>query len=260
MKRHERLSSVLELLAQRGRLDVEELAAEFDVSQATVRRDFDHLAEQQLLTRTRGGAATNNVSYDLPLRYKEARKAAEKDRIAKAAAQLVRRGSVVGLTGGTTATAVARFLATRPDLNGDSSEPGLTVVTNALNIASELAVRPQIKIVVTGGVARPQSFELTGPLAGRILEEITLDLVFLGANAIDRYGVYAHHEGEASINRIMTDRAHEKVAIVDSSKLDRHAFAKICAPADLDCLITDRGASDSVVADLRAEGLSVRLV
>ncbi|TDP95112.1 DeoR/GlpR family DNA-binding transcription regulator [Labedaea rhizosphaerae] len=263
MKRHERLSSVLELLAQRGRLDVEELAAEFDVSQATVRRDFDHLAEQQLLTRTRGGAATNNVSYDLPLRYKEARKAAEKDRIAKAAAQLVRRGSVVGLTGGTTATAVARFLATRPDLNGEDmagGDPGLTVVTNALNIASELAVRPQIKIVVTGGVARPQSFELTGPLAGRILEEITLDLVFLGANAVDRYGVYAHHEGEASINRIMTDRAHEKVAIVDSSKLDRHAFAKICALADLDCLITDRGASEPVVNSLRAEGLSVRLV
>jgi DeoR family transcriptional regulator, aga operon transcriptional repressor len=260
MKRHERLSSVLELLAQRGKLDVEELAAEFDVSQATVRRDFDHLAEQQLLTRTRGGAATNNVSYDLPLRYKEARKAAEKDRIAKAAAQLVRRGSVVGLTGGTTATAVARFLATRPDLNGDAGEPGLTVVTNALNIASELAVRPQIKIVVTGGVARPQSFELTGPLAGRILEEITLDLVFLGANAVDRYGVYAHHEGEASINRIMTDRAHEKVAIVDSSKLDRHAFARICGLADLDCLITDRGASASVVNALRAEGLSVRLV
>jgi DeoR family transcriptional regulator of aga operon len=72
--------------------------------------------------------------------------------------------------------------------------------------------------------------------------------------------VYAHHEGEASINRIMTDRAHEKVAIVDSSKLDRHAFARICGLADLDCLITDRGASAPVVNALRAEGLSVRLV
>jgi DeoR family transcriptional regulator of aga operon len=261
MKRHERLSSVLELLAQRGRLEVDELAAEFDVSEATVRRDFDHLADQQLLTRTRGGAATNNVSYDLPLRYKEARKAAEKDRIAKAAAQSVGRGSVVGLTGGTTATAVARFLAARTDLtNGDPGDPALTVVTNALNIASELAVRPQIKIVVTGGVARPQSFELTGPLAGRILEEITLDVVFLGANAVDSHGVYAHHEGEASINRIMAGRAHRTVAIADSSKLGKHAFARICGLAELGCLITDRGAGEDVVRSLQAEGLSVRLV
>ena len=134
------------------------------------------------------------------------------------------------------------------------------MVTNALNIAGELAVRPQIKIVVTGGVARPQSFELTGPLAGRILEEITLDVVFLGANAVDRQGVYVHHEGEASINRIMTGRAHEKVVVADSSKLGTHAFARVCGLGDLDCLITDRGASADEVRALRAEGLSVRLV
>ena len=70
MHRYERLSAMLDILGQRGKVDVEDLAAELDVSAATIRRDLDHLAEQQLLTRTRGGAVANNVAYDLPLRYK----------------------------------------------------------------------------------------------------------------------------------------------------------------------------------------------
>src|SRR5205823_1756997 len=81
-------------------------------------------------------------------------------------------------------------------------------VTNALNIAHELAVRPNIKIVVTGGVARQRSFELTGPLASLFLDQVTLDLVFLGVDAFDaQRGAYAHHEGEASINRQLAARA-----------------------------------------------------
>ena len=156
--RYERLSTLLDLLGQRGEVDVDDLAAELDVSAATIRRDLDHLAEQQLLTRTRGGAVANNVAYDLPLRYKTARHASEKERIGRGAAALVARGGVVGLNGGTTTTEIARALAIRPDLATQADEPAITIVTNALNIAGELAVRPHVKLVVTGGVARPQSF------------------------------------------------------------------------------------------------------
>ena len=109
-------------------------------------------------------------------------------------------GAVVGLNGGTTATEVARALATRPDPVARPT-PAVTVVTNALNIAWELAVRRQIKIVVTGGAARPQSYELIGPLAGRILEDISLDIVLLGVDQVDPVdGAMAHHEGEAAVN------------------------------------------------------------
>jgi DeoR family transcriptional regulator of aga operon len=258
--RYERLSTLLELLGQRGKVDVDDLAAELDVSAATIRRDLDHLADQQLLTRTRGGAVANNVAYDLPLRYKTARHASEKERIGRGAAALVARGGVVGLNGGTTTTEIARALAARPDLNG-SDEPGLTVVTNALNIASELAVRPQVKLVVTGGVARPQSFELSGPLASRILDEITMDVVFLGVDAVDpTHGAYAHHEGEASINRLMAERARRVVVAADSSKLGRHAFARICSTTGIDTLITDDAAPTELVAAFEAEGVTVQLV
>ena len=115
-----------------------------------------------------------HVSYDLPLRYKTARHAPEKQRIGRAAAALVGPGSSVALNGGTTTSEVARALATRPDLQDGTGSRAVTVVTNAMNIASELAVRQHIKIVVTGGVTRGESYELIGPLASLVLAELTL--------------------------------------------------------------------------------------
>ena len=89
MDRYARWNALLELLAESGRVSVEEAADRLDVSQATIRRDFDQLAQQQMITRTRGGAVANGVSYDLPLRYKSAKHSAEKQRIGAAAAALV---------------------------------------------------------------------------------------------------------------------------------------------------------------------------
>lgn len=258
MDRHERLSAMLELLGRRGRVEIEDLAAGLTVSAATIRRDLDHLAEQQLLTRTRGGAVVNNVSYELPLRYKSGRRAPEKSKIAHCAAGLVAQGDVVGLNGGTTTTEVARALATRGDLARTSDGRTLTVVTNALNIANELAVRQNIKLVVTGGVARPQSFELTGPLATRVLGDIGLDILFLGVDAFDPdTGAYAHHEGEASINALMVQRSTRVVVVADSSKLGRHAFTRICPLSAIDALVTDSGAPPDVIVAFQSAGVFV---
>jgi DeoR family transcriptional regulator of aga operon len=259
--RHERLTALLELVADHGHIQVDELSVEFGVSNATIRRDLDQLAHQQLLTRTRGGAVVNNVAYDLPLRYKAARRASEKARIGAAAAALVERGMVVGLNGGTTVTEVARVLATRPDLVGPADSPSVTIVTNALNIAHELAVRPHVKIVVTGGVARPQSYELIGPLAGRNLDDISLDIMFLGVDQVDLVaGATAHHEGEAAVNRLFVARAHKVVVVADASKLGHRAFARICATSELSVIVTDSSADPDVVARFREAGVEVLLV
>jgi len=155
--RYRRWNELLELLAAEGQLQVEEAAKALGVSEATVRRDLDELARQQMLTRIRGGAVAQGVTYDLPLRYKSERHPSEKQRIAAVAAGLVRPGQVTGLNGGTTTTEVARALATRSDLNSQVPPPALTVVTNALNIASELAVRPKLKLIATGGLVRSES-------------------------------------------------------------------------------------------------------
>src|SRR6201993_3032023 len=242
MSRYRRWNELLELLAARGQLQVEDAAKALNVSAATIRRDFDELASQQMLTRIRGGGGAEGVTSALPLRYKPERHPSEKQRIGALAASMVRTGQVAGLNGGTTTTEVARALATRSDLGSAGPSPTLTVVTNALNIATELAVRQHIKIVTTGGVARPQSYELIGPLATGVLDQVTLDIAILGVDGIDPVaGATAHHEGEASINKLMADRADQVVVVADSSKVGRRAFARICAATDIDVLVTDAG-------------------
>jgi DeoR family transcriptional regulator of aga operon len=258
MTRYRRWNELLELLAVTGQLQVEEAAKALGVSEATVRRDLDELASQQMLTRIRGGAVAQGVTYDLPLRYKSERHPSEKQRIAAVAAGLVRPGQVTGLNGGTTTTEVARALATRPDLNSQVPPPALTVVTNALNIATELAVRQHIKIVATGGVARPQSYELTGPLATGVLEQVTLDVAILGVDGIDAVaGATAHHEGEASINRLMARQAARVVIAADSSTVGRRAFARICTAREIDVLVTDTGIAAEDAARLEDAGVDV---
>jgi DeoR family transcriptional regulator of aga operon len=256
--RYSRWNALLELLTESGRVSVEDAAARLDVSQATIRRDFDQLAQQQMITRTRGGAVANGVSYDLPLRYKTAKHSAEKQRIGAAAAALVSPGMVVALNGGTTTTEVARALAVRPELSGHLDDAQLTVVTNALNIANELLVRSRMKIVVTGGVVRPQSFELVGPLGGGILREVTLDIALLGVDAVDvTLGAAAHHEGEAAMNSLMVARSRRVVIIADSSKLGGHAFARICPVERIDTLVTDSSAAVETVDAFTSAGVNV---
>lgn len=254
----ERWNALLEILGRDGRLEVDGAAGELGVSAATIRRDLDHLAQQQMLTRTRGGAVAASVAYDLPLRYKTGRRTAEKQSIGRVAASLVPPGSVVGLNGGTTTSETARALATRADLAAPDGRPAITVVTNALNIASELVVRRHVKIVVTGGVARTQSYELIGPLATPILRDLHLDLTILGVNGIDvGTGASAHHEGEAAVNAMMVERANQVIVVADSSKLGRNAFARICPIEAVDILVTDAAATDEQVEAFAAAGVRV---
>ena len=127
MARYQRWNALLDLLPGDGELTVAEAAGALGVSAATIRRDLDQLVKQQLVTRTRGGATAGHVSYDLPLRYKTARHAPEKQRIGRAAAALLAPGASVALNGGTTTSEVARALATRPDLQDGDGTPAVTV-------------------------------------------------------------------------------------------------------------------------------------
>lgn len=258
MNRAERLNAVLDLLAESGQVEVEDIVAKLDVSAATARRDLDALASQQLLTRTRGGAVGQSVAYDLPIRYKREQHAPEKLRIAQAASALVPRGAVVGLCGGTTSTAVASVLGSRPDLMEPSPHPNLTVVTNAINIAAQLVMRPQIKTVVTGGVVHARSYELVGPYSDVVLEKITMDIAFIGVNGIDPIvGATVHDEGEASVNSLMARRATRAVVVADSSKIGRKAFATLGGPKILTTLITDDGITAEQRAAFVEQGIEV---
>jgi DeoR family transcriptional regulator of aga operon len=252
MRQTERLATILESLSAERTVGVAALSRRLGVSAATIRRDLDILEEQRLLSRTHGGAVPLGVLYELPLRYKAARHEHEKRRIATAAAARVTDGMAVGLTGGTTCTEVARQLVDRQRL---------TVVTNALNIASELAVRPNLRLVVTGGTARPESYELVGPAAEQTLADLQLDIAIIGVDGIDAVsGCTTHHEVEAHTNAVMIERARRVIVVADGSKIGVAAFARICPLEAVDELITDRGANVRGLRGLREAGVAVEVV
>ena len=256
--KHLRRSTLLDLLGARERLSVEDAAAELSVSPATIRRDFDELAGQQLLRRTHGGAVSGGLAYELPMRYKTARMAAEKQRIAEVAAGLVEPGAVIGINGGTTATAVASAVALRLASHAGPDGRAVTIVTNALNIACELVVRPEVEVVMAGGAARARSYETVGPLASMILRELSTDIAFLGVGGIDvEAGATAPNEAEAGINRLLAEHAGEVVVVADSSKLGRRAFARIVALEAISTVITDSAATPEQTAGFEAAGVRV---
>ena len=258
MSRHDRHSAILDIVMDEGSVHIDDIIARLGVSAATARRDLDHLADQQLVTRTRGGAIANPTSTEPPLRYRTSRMADEKTRIARAAAAMVQPGDSIGLNGGTTTTEVAREVVLLPDLT-DPDIP-VTLVTNAVNIASEMTVRQCVRVVVTGGIARARSFELTGPLAELILPSISMGTLFLGVEGLDERGAYAQHDGEAAVNAALVSAAQRVVVVCDSSKLGTTAFALICPISKIDLVITDDGASADQVAALRQAGTEVQLV
>jgi DeoR family transcriptional regulator, aga operon transcriptional repressor len=250
MKRAERLESILGLLSTEGSVAVSDLTGRLRASAATVRRDLELLEEQKLLSRTHGGALGNGTLYELPVRYRGGQHASEKRRIAETAVARIGDARTVGLTGGTTTTEVARRLRNRE----------LTVVTNAVNIASELVVSPTIRLVVTGGVARPQSYELIGPLADATLGGLNLDLLFIGVDGATPEGMTTHDEVEAQTDRRMVERAKRVIVVCDSSKIGRAALSVICRAEQVDALITDSEARADDVAALTEAGIAVDTV
>lgn len=261
MNRQERLEQLASLVIDRGSITVEELVDELGVSSATVRRDLDAIAAQQLVVRTRGGAKSNTSSGELPIRYRQGVQSNEKQAIAHAAAQLIKPGQVVGFNGGTTTTLTAHEVALRVSAENTFADEHLTVVTNAVNIANDLAIRPHMRVVITGGIVRARSYELSGPLANLILPHLSIDTLFLGINALDvDSGIYADHEGEAFINAALAAAARRVVVVAQAAKIGATAFAKICPLSDIHTVITGSSVDPVAVEKLREHNVDVIIV
>ncbi|MEZ0069378.1 DeoR family transcriptional regulator of aga operon [Streptacidiphilus sp. MAP12-20] len=264
MLKADRFARILDHVARAGSADVHQLADLLGVSGATVRRDLQALDEQGLLRRTHGGAVTGSVNLELPLRHRAGRQQDEKRRIAEAAAELIPTGAVVGLAGGSTVSALARVLAERcggGDGSGDGSREGqLTVVTNAVNIAADLIVRPEIRLVVIGGQARSASYELVGPAADQHLARYRLDFAFIGVDGLSATaGCTTHDEMEAHTDRAFLRVASRAVVLADASKLGQATFASICPLDEIDTLVTDTDPAEPERSALAAAGVRVIL-
>jgi DeoR family transcriptional regulator of aga operon len=249
MLRADRMAVILRNIAEAGSIDVSRVSADLSVSPATLRRDLKSLQDRGLLVRTHGGAVASGVGLELPLRHREARRQPEKRAIGRLAASLVPEGAVVGMTGGTTVTEVARAL---PD------EAGITVVTNALNIATELVLRPSLRVVVVGGAARHASYELVGPAAELMIERYHLDVSFIGVDGFTvEEGCSTYDEMEAHTDHAFIRRARRTVVVADGSKLGKRTFARICGTAEVHDFVTDSAAEPTFLAGLREAGVHV---
>jgi DeoR/GlpR family transcriptional regulator of sugar metabolism len=252
----------LALVAERGFVRVAELSSAFGVPTVTARADLDALERQGAIRRVHGGAvpASSVLEAERPDReptFEEALAASVEPKrlIGEHAASLVRSGQSLILDVGTTTLQIARALRTRTDLDD------LVVFTNGLSIALELEeVIPRFTVVVTGGTLRPKQHSLVHPLAGSMLDEVHVDLAFIGCNGVDPlHGVTNANLPEASVKSLMMRAAARSIVVADGSKLGEVHLGRI-APIDaFDVLVTDAAAPLPLVAELEAAGLSVHL-
>lgn len=259
--RPQRWQTILELLFDRDQLTVDEAAKALNTSPATVRRDFAGMADQQLVTRIHGGVVATSLTYRVPA-GRSRDEDSNRDRLAGAAAELVTSGTVVGLNGGRTATEIARRISSRADLTERvSSEYDVTIVTNAVNIIAELILRPNIRAVCLGGIARARRYQLTGHLTTSALDQIWLDLLFLSVDGLSAAtGATTVDDTEAGIAARMSERARQTVVVVSGDKLGRRAYATVCPSDEIQHVITDGSADLHHVQQLRAMGVRVDIV
>ena len=253
MLSEERRREILELLQTDGRVLVSDLSKRFRTSLITIRKDLEVLHHQGELERTHGGALPMKTGAlkDRSLQEKEGMHRREKLRIAEAAAHMIRQGQVIILDSGTTTTAIARACR---------HFKSLTVVTNATNIAAELADTP-VEVILTGGVLRKNSFSLVGPLAEESLRKLSADLLFLGVDGFDvRYGLTTPNLLEARVNRAMAESARRTVVVCDASKFGRRSLSLILPTSAVNETITDKGIPRHDLQSLRKAGVEVKLV
>jgi DeoR family transcriptional regulator of aga operon len=249
-----RREEILALLRKQGRFSIQEIVDAFGVSEATARRDADSLAQLDGVIRTIGGVQLEGYSAAREASFHEKRQVlrAEKEAIAERAVTLVEEGDIVGLSGGTTTFLIARRL---------KAMRNITVVTNAVNIAMELADGEGIQIVLTGGVMRSNSYELCGPLAEKTVEHLNITKMFLGIDGFTiEQGFTTYSELEAQIGRLMISRAARTIAVFDRSKLDRASLFTIVPLSAVHACITNAPLDDRYREALEKRGIDLHLV
>ena len=251
----ERRRKILMLLEADGRVTVNDLVRRFDVSTVTMRADLDILAENGALVRSHGGAVRRlDPVQDRSVAFKETMHHAEKVRIGQAAAGLLKPNQTIILDSGTTTLQVARHIK-------QQKLKGLTVVTNALNIANELVDAPNVSLIMLGGLLRQVSNSFVGPQAERMLAALHADHLFLAVDGLDlEVGPTTPDILEAELNSLMIAVSTEVTIVADSSKIGRRSLSTIGSLSAIHRLITDDRIAPEAAQAIRARGLELIVV
>jgi DeoR/GlpR family transcriptional regulator of sugar metabolism len=241
----QRQEMILEEVRRTGAVQVSDLVLRLGVSDMTIRRDLDVLARHGLVEKVYGGAtsALGRSTEEPGFEAKSVRQLAEKEAIARVAAGLVRPGTAIGLSAGTTTWTLAQHLDDVADL---------TVVTNSVRVADVLQQRSRTDrtVVLTGGVRTP-SDALVGPVAVQALRSLHLDMVFLGVHGMAlRAGFTTPNLNESETNRALAKAAGRLVVVADHAKWGTVGISTMADFTEIDVLISDSGLPDEAQREL----------
>jgi DeoR family transcriptional regulator of aga operon len=251
----ERRRKILEVLEQNERVTVQDLVKRFGVSAVTIRSDLDTLTEAGALVRSHGGALKPlGGPTDISIDVKEILHHDEKVRIGIAAAQLIQNDETIILDSGTTTLEVARQIAAR-------KFKSLTVITNGLNLAIELAKLPQVRLIMVGGMLRHVSHSVVGPHAEQMLQGLNADRLFLGVDGLDmNIGLMTPDVLEAQLNAQLIRVAREVNVVADSTKFRRRSLSLIAKLESVHRIITDDKIDPETAATVRGKGIELVIV
>lgn len=229
----ERQQAIEALLREAGRVEVAALAARYEVSEDSIRRDLRALAQRGLVQKTHGGAVALNLSA-MPMSQRGAVKLSVKRGIGRAAAARVQAHQTLFIDSGSTAFALAQALC------AEGSARPLTVVTASLDVAQLLGADMRVALVMAGGEWSHDTRAFSGPQAEAVFRAMRADWAFIGACALHPVlGLSASHAGDAALKRTMLSGAAERVLLADASKfglVQPHAVASL---EQVDRVITD---------------------
>ncbi|MDP5009137.1 MAG: transcriptional repressor AgaR [Glaciimonas sp.] len=245
-----RREKIVDIIREYENCKVSLLAKQLTVSTVTMRHDLDALEQQGCITRTYGRAVLSpHFSFKLEYREKEKLRSESKQQIALCAAKLINNGDSIIVDSGSTVALIPRHI---------DKDKRVVLMTNALNLATELIADPRFNVMMTGGNLRADSYSLCGPVAEQAVKLHHFDKLFIGADGIDLIaGVTTTDEQDAQLNRAMLTAANQVILVADSSKFGRRSFCVICKMAKIDTLITDNGISESDKKSLTLLGIKI---
>ncbi len=241
---------ILQKLQEKGRVEIQELSDLLEVSSVTIRKDLKLLEERNLLFRTKGGGSIENpYTIEKPINEKEFVNANQKKKIAKAALALMGDTDSIIIGSGTTVFELARCL---------NPPSHLIVITPALKVALELYSKANIEVLQLGGLVHKSSASAAGSFSELILDHISCDLLFLGADGIDLdFGISITNLNESTLNQKLITIAQKVVIMADSTKFGKRGLGRICSLDQIQYIITDAGVPAATVELLDEKGIKV---
>ena len=246
----ERHQCIMEFLKSNKRADVAQLSSLLKVSEVTVRKDLERLERDGLLLRSHGGAILNeHLLLEPSFAEKEDQWIDEKKAIAQAAVALITDGMTVAIMTGTTLSHMAKLLMERQRVN---------IVTNAVNMATELMHADGVNVFLTGGNIRRSTYALVGEMAERSLDGIYVETAFIGVNGFSlTQGLTTPSIEEARVVKKVMENAQKVVVAVDHTKFNHVAFFRICTIEQIHTVITDARTPADQIEQLRDKGITV---